>query len=231
MSLPTVTFDPTLTIVPQKSYARFVIDANVKSVTGVNTTDIFTSTAHGFVNGQVLLVAVLTGLTGLTTDTFYYVIAASADTFQLAATAGGTAINFTADGTATVTPVVDIVGKVADYAQTLSTVKRQVPDASGILRTDREVVVGQDESFKFEIEEIKWLASFFGSLSGLKSGRVQLWISDPDDAATKVAIKTNLFKCSAKLDSGINFQHSNISKASILFTAFEAVAATFDATA
>ena len=172
--LPTIAFDPTLTIVPQKSYARFVIDANAKSATGVNTTDVFTSTAHGFVNGQVLLVSGLTGLCGITTDTPYYVIAASADTFQLAATVGGTAINFTSDGTANVIPVVDIVGKVADYAQTLTTVKRQVPDTAGVLRTDREVAVGQEESFRLEIEEIKWLASYFGSLSGIKSGRVQL---------------------------------------------------------
>lgn len=61
-----------------------------------------TTTAHGFVAGQAVTFPTLTGGTGLTAGTTYYVIATSlaAQTFQVAATPGGAAINFSADITA-----------------------------------------------------------------------------------------------------------------------------------
>lgn len=61
-----------------------------------------TATAHGFVAGDEVVFPTLTGGTGLTVGRIYYVIAANlaAQTFQVSATAGGAAINFTADITA-----------------------------------------------------------------------------------------------------------------------------------
>ena len=61
-----------------------------------------TTTAHGFVAGQAVRFATLTGGAGLTAGTTYYVIAANlaAQTFQVSATPGGSAINFTTDVTA-----------------------------------------------------------------------------------------------------------------------------------
>jgi len=228
--LPDVTFDPTMTVVAQKSYARFIGDAAaLVAVPGTAATDLFTKNDHGFINGQVLLVTVLTGLTGLTSG-FKFVVGAASGTFQVAATSGGTALLFTADGTATITPVADFVGKTVNYEQAMETVKRKVPDANGVMRTDREVLVGQDESFKFEIEEVKWLDNIFpGRLSGLKKGRVQLYITDPDDAANTVAILTNLFTCTAKLDGGIGFKNSEVAKATIVFEAHEEVTVEHDA--
>jgi hypothetical protein len=61
-----------------------------------------TAAAHGFVAGQAIRFATLTGGTGLTAGTTYYVISANlaAQTFQVATTPGGSAVNFSADITA-----------------------------------------------------------------------------------------------------------------------------------
>lgn len=61
-----------------------------------------TAAAHGFVAGQVVKFPTLTGGTGLTAGTNYYVISANlaAQTFQVSATPGGSAVNFTTDVTA-----------------------------------------------------------------------------------------------------------------------------------
>lgn len=76
------------------------------SITGCSfaaTGDLVTKTAHGLVNGQVVTLSAISGVAGVKTSTPYFVINATANTFQLAATAGGSPIDITADGTATVT--------------------------------------------------------------------------------------------------------------------------------
>lgn len=68
------------------------------------TTDLINATAHGFVNGnRVLYSARQTseGIGGLTHGVNYYIVGAAADTFQLAATQGGAAIDFTSQGSGT----------------------------------------------------------------------------------------------------------------------------------
>ncbi|HSW42702.1 MAG TPA: P22 phage major capsid protein family protein [Patescibacteria group bacterium] len=75
-------------------------------VTGVATTDIFTSAvAHGFAVNDRVVFPTLTGGTGLVANREYFVIAANlaATTFQVSATLGGAAFNFTTDVTATST--------------------------------------------------------------------------------------------------------------------------------
>ena len=62
------------------------------------TSDAFTSYAHGFTNGQEVLVydVQTAGLpTGFTEGTRYFVVSATTDTFQLSATSGGAAITVT----------------------------------------------------------------------------------------------------------------------------------------
>lgn len=77
------------------------------SATDVNaTTNVFTSTAHGFVTGQALAyVAGTVAVPGLTTGTVYYCIKASNDTFKLATTQDrafqAEAIDITGTGTGT----------------------------------------------------------------------------------------------------------------------------------
>jgi microcystin-dependent protein len=57
---------------------------------------VFTLLAHGLLNGDMVYLETTGALpTGLTADTIYYVVSVTTNTFQLALTAGGTAINTT----------------------------------------------------------------------------------------------------------------------------------------
>lgn len=62
--------------------------------------DTVTSTGHGYSNGNAVVFLALTGGGGLTVGTTYYVRDSAANTFKVAATAGGAAINVTSDATA-----------------------------------------------------------------------------------------------------------------------------------
>ena len=82
---------------------RFTTAATITLASSLATNDIInTATAHGYVAGDRIVFPTLTGGAGLATGTDYFVIAANlaAQTFQVSATAGGTAVNFTTDITA-----------------------------------------------------------------------------------------------------------------------------------
>ena len=71
------------------------------ATSGVNTTtDTITSTGHGLVNGAQVNYSNQGGasITGLTSGNDYYVVGATANTFQLSATANGAAIDLTGTG-------------------------------------------------------------------------------------------------------------------------------------
>jgi len=67
------------------------------------STEIITAVGHPYANGDAVRVWNTGGAlpTGLSASTDYYVISASGDTFKLAATSGGSAIDITAAGTGT----------------------------------------------------------------------------------------------------------------------------------
>lgn len=69
----------------------------VKEATYDATTDFFTSHAHGYANGQEIVLYASGGSvpTGFTANAVYYVVGATTDTFQLSATSGGSAVNGT----------------------------------------------------------------------------------------------------------------------------------------
>lgn len=69
------------------------------SLTGVAATDLFTSVAHGLSAGDAVRLSGLTGGTGLSTSTTYFVIATdlTVDAFKLSTSLSGTAVNFTTD--------------------------------------------------------------------------------------------------------------------------------------
>lgn len=70
--------------------------------TAANATDTYTANGHGQANGQKVRVSSSGGLpAGLAAGTDYFVAGATANTFQLAATPGGAAVNITTDGTGT----------------------------------------------------------------------------------------------------------------------------------
>lgn len=70
------------------------------NVTISATGDTVNLMAHGLTNGACLVARTLAGGTGLSTGTLYFVVNAAPNTFQLAATPGGTPINITVDYTA-----------------------------------------------------------------------------------------------------------------------------------
>lgn len=89
------------TVVEVNRVERFVGGAQL--TTSLAADDIIdTTTKHDFVAGQAVRFTTLTGGSGLSADTTYYVIAANlADTtFQVSTTLGGSAVNFTTNITA-----------------------------------------------------------------------------------------------------------------------------------
>lgn len=76
---------------------------NVTSATAAASTDLITAAAHGLNTGDEVLLSAITGGTGLTAGTEYYVIRISASTLKLATTAAlasaGTPIDITSNAT------------------------------------------------------------------------------------------------------------------------------------
>lgn len=81
-------------------FARFL--NSITTTFTAATTDIITSTAHGLNNGETIKVTSGTTLpAGLTTETLYYVISSATNTFSVALTSGGSAVDITDTGTGT----------------------------------------------------------------------------------------------------------------------------------
>lgn len=72
------------------------------TVTGTAATDLINSAAHGLEEGDIVIFTSLTGGTGLTADTPYFIITENlaAGAFQISATRRGAAALFSADLTA-----------------------------------------------------------------------------------------------------------------------------------
>ena len=70
-------------------------------VTLTDTGDVVTRTAHGYSNGNTVSFYNIVSTTGLSEGQIYYVINAAADTFQVSATLGGSALPLTTNGSAT----------------------------------------------------------------------------------------------------------------------------------
>jgi hypothetical protein len=87
---------------------RLDVDGGTKTAAGATSTNSFTLTAHGLVDGQAIVFS--TAPAGLTAGTTYYVINSTANTFKVSTTAGGTAATITADGSGTFTSWVQVRG-------------------------------------------------------------------------------------------------------------------------
>ena len=73
-------------------------------VTFTASTDIVNRTAHGYANGDIVQFYNIVTTTGLSEAQSYYVISATANTFQISSTSGGSAVALTNDGSATLLP-------------------------------------------------------------------------------------------------------------------------------
>lgn len=70
------------------------------AVTATAATDLFTVTAHGYTNGDLVAFDDLAGGAPLVNGTTYYVRDATANTFKVTTTSGGAAVDLTSDVTA-----------------------------------------------------------------------------------------------------------------------------------
>ena len=78
--------------------AGLALDAPTQyAITGVAATDVITATGNTFVNGSEVVIPEMVGGDGLEADTICYVRDKSGDTFKLALTPNGAAIEFTTD--------------------------------------------------------------------------------------------------------------------------------------
>lgn len=68
------------------------------AITGTAATDLINDAGHTFINGDQIVFSSLSGGAGLTNGTIYFVVSATPGvSYQVAATSGGAAINFTTD--------------------------------------------------------------------------------------------------------------------------------------
>ena len=72
-------------------------DGDPISAVATAATNILTAATHGLANGEIVTVATTAG--GLTASRRYYVVTSTANTFQLALTAGGAAVDLTTSAT------------------------------------------------------------------------------------------------------------------------------------
>lgn len=90
-----------------------------RTFTASAATDVLTATAHGFIDGQIVVLMNTGGSLpgGLSSLAYYYVRDKTTDTFKLAASLGGTAIDLTSDGTGTnrVAPLGSMIGCRANH--------------------------------------------------------------------------------------------------------------------
>ena len=86
------------------SYSAAALVGTEAPVTFTDAGDLVTRTAHGYSNDMRVQFFNITSTTGISNAQFYYVINATANTFQVAAEVGGTAVTLTTDGTAQLLP-------------------------------------------------------------------------------------------------------------------------------
>lgn len=81
-----------------------------KTCTFDNATDVITSTAHGYSNGQKIRFRTISGTmpTGIDEMRTYYVVNQTTDTFQVSTTTSGDAVDFTTDGSGTINSFAEV---------------------------------------------------------------------------------------------------------------------------
>ncbi len=88
------------------------------AVTFTDALDLVNKVTHGMDNGQEISFATITTTTGISKSTKYFVVNATSNTFQLAATLGGAAIPLTGDGSGSYIRVPKIVSMVPNASIT-----------------------------------------------------------------------------------------------------------------
>jgi hypothetical protein len=156
------------------------------AVTGVASTDLFTSAGHGLAAGDAIRFAALVGGTGLSTTTTYYVIATglTVDVFAVSTSVGGASVNFTTDltsatwyhyGSGTAVPDIDVRRvEVWDPTQDPEKFIARIPPAS------QQPVAGQDAGWYVWNGTLYLPTRFISALIGFESKYViRIWGYSP----------------------------------------------------
>jgi hypothetical protein len=99
------------------THAALFDSAPAQAPTGA-TPSTFTLTAHGLVNGDLVVFDSKTGGTGIRLGYAYFVIGSTANTFQLSETPGGTAVDMlTAVTASSIRKLVELTGGTPAYAR------------------------------------------------------------------------------------------------------------------
>jgi hypothetical protein len=104
------------------------------SATTTDVGDIFTIASHGLANGDVVVLQTLTTTTGVAVNVRYYVVGATTNTFQLAASYGGSALTLTTDGSATIKAIREVEVFYTNNVTSETTVKTITFEGSGQTR-------------------------------------------------------------------------------------------------
>jgi surface protein len=99
-------------------------------VTLTDAGDLVERTAHGYSNGMEVRFYNIVSTTGLTTAQVYYVINATANDFQVAATVGGSAIALSTNGSATLLPYKQAIVTVTPNGGTLTSININVKNTT-----------------------------------------------------------------------------------------------------
>ena len=85
-------------------YNAAALNGSNAPVTFTDSTDTVNRTSHGYLNGMEVKFYNIVTTTGISEGQTYYVINATANTFQISSSAGGSAVALTGDGSATLLP-------------------------------------------------------------------------------------------------------------------------------
>jgi surface protein len=96
--------------------AEYIYDYDNVALAGTNAPvtltdagDLVGRTAHGYVNGDQVTLFEVVGSTGPVSGTMYFVVNATADTFQISLTEGGSPVAITGDGAAALLPYKQVI--------------------------------------------------------------------------------------------------------------------------
>jgi len=123
-SVPTDIWSQALNRDSSERYMVIVRNSAWKTFTATNATNLFTSTAHGYADGEAVRLYTASGTlpSGVVATARYYVISATTNTFQLSTTSGGSASAIADDGSGTLSVGLDPISVVDVLTGTEKTV-------------------------------------------------------------------------------------------------------------
>jgi hypothetical protein len=156
-------------------YENFgLLDAKaIKAITATANTftdvgDLVTASAHGLSNGWMVSFATIVTTTGIAISTRYYVVGATTNTFQVAATVGGSALTLTTDGSGTFVAVKEYDIYLANEAA-IDTKSKAFTYAGDDTENENEAVLGYSVTISADAFQEALAQGLFG-LTAITSG-------------------------------------------------------------